>query len=234
MKRFAVFDIDGTIFRWQLYHGLFDELHRRGHISDSTAKPVFEARDSWRDRDGSFLDYEYVLIDVMEASIIGLPEATLIDAADAVIHTQGRHTYRYTTELLASLREQDYTVIAISGSQQPIVERFAALYSIDIAKGRVHSVKDGLITDGGPPVYGNKANLLKEIVSDNQLDWRDSYAIGDTRSDADMMELVDSPIAFNPDRELFDRARKEGWDIVVERKNIIYKLRSDGSTFVLA
>ena len=26
MKQFAVFDIDGTIFRWQLYHELFDAL----------------------------------------------------------------------------------------------------------------------------------------------------------------------------------------------------------------
>jgi phosphoserine phosphatase len=42
-----------------------------------------------------------------------------------------------------------------------------------------------------------------------------------------MLELVQRPIAFNPERELAKIAMKRGWPIVVERKNVVYKLSAD-------
>lgn len=50
-----------------------------------------------------------------------------------------------------------------------------------------------------------------------------------------MLELVDRPVAFNPNDELFEVAQARGWEIVIERKNVAYQLKkdSDGS-YVLA
>lgn len=234
MKKFAVFDIDGTVFRWQLYHQLFDELYSRGHLTEGAVAPVVSARDAWRERKASFSTYEEALVAAMEKEIIGLPESALIEASEAIINTHGSHIYRYTTDLIASLKEQGYFILAVSGSQQQIIDKFAALYDINATHGRRYEVEDGIITGNGEPVYGKKAEILKELVATHQLDWSDSYAIGDTGSDADMMELVTSPIAFNPDQNLYVRARQEGWKIVVERKSIIYELNPNGNTFVLA
>ncbi|OYX43389.1 hypothetical protein B7Y94_01615 [Candidatus Saccharibacteria bacterium 32-49-12] len=234
MQRFAVFDIDGTIFRWQLYHELFDELYNRNLISKDEAEPIFTARNSWRDRQATFTDYELALVGVMEKSIIGVKESALIEAADAIILSKGSQIYRYTTDLLDNLRRQGYIIMAISGSQEQIVERFARLYDITIVRGKRYDIEDGVIVGGGQAVYGHKAEILQELVNEHGLDWTDSYAVGDTSSDADMMELVANPIAFNPDRALYERARKEGWKIVVERKNIAYELEANGNTFVLA
>lgn len=232
--RFAVFDIDGTVFRWQLYHELFDEFHRRRLVSDADVAPVFAARDAWRDRKASFEAYELKLIGTMERRIVGLHESTLIEAADAVIATRGNHTYRYTTKLVRSLKADGYTIIAISGSHQQIVERFAALHGIDIVYGRQHEIAHGIITNNVQSIYGRKGEILRELVEQHQLSWDESYAVGDTGSDADILELVARPIAFNPDETLYARARRENWTIVVERKNMIYKLEPHGNTFVLA
>lgn len=49
-----------------------------------------------------------------------------------------------------------------------------------------------------------------------------------------MLSIVERPIAFNPDKDLFNAAKHNGWKIVVERKNMIYKLEPNGHTFVLA
>ena len=233
-KKFAVFDIDGTLFRWQLYHELFDELVRREVIPQEVAAPVFEARDTWYCRKSHFLNYEDVLVEVMEQAMTGLPESTLLDAADTIIATNGHRTYRYTTELLRDLKEKGYTIVSISGSHQQLVERFAALHGIDIIYGRQHEIKDGIVTENVKVVYGRKAEILRELVETNDLDLGDSYAIGDTDSDGDMLELVTNPIAFNPDEALYEKALKNGWPIRVERKNIIYKLDPHGNTFVLA
>ena len=49
-----------------------------------------------------------------------------------------------------------------------------------------------------------------------------------------MMELVEQPIAFNPDQKLYARARNESWKIVIERKNVIYEMEPHGTTYLLA
>ncbi len=50
--------------------------------------------------------------------------------------------------------------------------------------------------------------------------------MGDTLSDVGFLELVRTPIAFNPNRALFEVARRRGWPNVVERKDVIYNLRT--------
>ncbi len=232
--KFAAFDIDGTIFRWQLYHALFDEFCRRGIISADAAKATYKARQEWQHRNTEFDDYEEVLIQAVEPVMLGLSEATLNEAADHILATTGGHVYRYTSQLLQDLKKQGYVIIAISGSHQQLVERFAKRYSIDIIHGRQYEIKGGVVTGNPKAVYGHKAAILKQIVAEHDLSWDDSYAVGDTNSDGDMMELVTNPIAFNPDRALYERARRESWPIVVERKSVIYELKPDGTTHVLA
>jgi phosphoserine phosphatase len=39
-----------------------------------------------------------------------------------------------------------------------------------------------------------------------------------------MLEAVENPIAFNPNQTLYNHAKKRGWEIVVERKDVIYEL----------
>lgn len=232
-KRFAAFDIDGTIFRWQLYHALFDEFHRIGIIDETAALPVFAARDTWQSRSVDFEDYENLLTDTLEAAMHDIDEKVLNQAAKHIQQAEGSRVYRYTANLMKDLKARGYTIIAISGSHQQLVERFAEEYPIDIVYGRQFTTIDGKIQGGAPAIYGHKAEILQEIVAQNNLVWDESYAIGDTNSDGDMMALVTNPIAFNPDRTLYQRARANRWTIVVERKNVIYKLRPNGTAYIL-
>ncbi len=39
-----------------------------------------------------------------------------------------------------------------------------------------------------------------------------------------MLEFVENPIAFNPEDTLFEKAKEQGWKIVIERKNVTYEL----------
>lgn len=233
-SHFAVFDIDGTLFRWQLYHEMFDELVRRSIVAVDEAEVVHAARAQWRARKLSFEDYERTLIHLMERAIIGVKQLVLDEAAEAIITVGGDTVYRYTIDLLSQLKKQDYTTIAISGSQQELVERFARLYGIDIAYGRQYGCVNGIITDTSQKVFGRKGEILRQIVQEHSLGWDDSYAVGDSGGDIAMLELVTHPVAFNPDKILYDRARREGWPIVVERKNMVYRLEPDGQSFVLA
>jgi phosphoserine phosphatase len=48
--------------------------------------------------------------------------------------------------------------------------------------------------------------------------------VGDTESDVSMLEIVEQPIAFNPNQNLKEIAEKKGWKIIVEKKDVIYDL----------
>lgn len=230
MKKFAAFDIDGTIFRWQLYHELFDALVSEGVIEQNDSNRVFEARENWRKREESYHDYEMTLIAVMEAAIIGLSDKRFQTIADEILHRKGHHVYTYTMQLLKKLQTEGYVIIAISASHQQLVDAFCRLHSIDLAVGRKFQIVRGKVTKESVHVHGRKHLLLKEIVDREGLSWKESYAVGDSGGDTTMLELVEHPVAFNPNDELRKAAMKNGWPIVIERKSISYRLEkgSDG------
>src|SRR6476659_2784535 len=80
-KPFAVFDIDGTLIRWQLYHAIVDKLAKEGALGDNAREKLHEARMVWKRREepDAFKAYEKTLIDVYE-SALGKLSARLFDA----------------------------------------------------------------------------------------------------------------------------------------------------------
>lgn len=226
-RKFAAFDIDGTIFRWQLYHELFDVLLASGLIDTYLGAQVVEARKEWKNRAISYDEYEDVLVSANQSGVVGMHENKLIEIARTIMSAHGKKVYTYTKSLIKQLQTEGYTIIAISGSHQQLVEQFATLHGIDIAYGRQHKVVDGILTDDVTVVFGRKAEIMHELVAEHNLSWDESYAIGDSGSDIAMLDLVTHPIAFNPDHRLLDYARSKHWKIVVERKSIAYTLEAD-------
>lgn len=239
MKRFAVFDIDGTLFRWQLFHEVVFELIRSGHVPEEAKQKVEQKMQAWRNRSHkhSFRDYELTLVEAYIPCIKGLPTSVFNAAAERILSKHSDEVYTYTRDLINQLKNKGYTLIALSGSQDEIVQPFAKRWGFDIALGQVHDIENEKYTGsipGGKLVIEQKGTLLKQIVEDNELSWEDSYAIGDSVSDAQMLELVTHPIAFNPNDLLFELAQKNSWSVVVERKNMIYELEPQNGTYLLA
>lgn len=239
MKKFAVFDIDGTLFRWQLFHEIVFELIACGCIPKEAKQAIDEKMQLWRNRSHrhAFKDYEMAVVGAFAPYVAGLKTSDIEAAADKILARSGTEVYTYTRNLIEELRSQSYTLIAISGSQDEVVQRFAKLWKFDIALGQVHDVADEKYTGsipGNKLLVEQKGELLKQIVEKNDLSWKESVAVGDSLSDAQMLELVERPIAFNPNDLLFEIAQQNNWPVVVERKNMIYELESKNGTYLLA
>src|SRR6185503_20738017 len=116
-RPYAVFDIDGTLIRWQLYHSVADTLARLGHMDPKLHQRIKNARMIWKRRAGGFSDYERELIMVYDQTITGLNRKQLEVAAQSVFDEYKDQTYTYTRDLIAKLKQKDYLVFAISGSQ---------------------------------------------------------------------------------------------------------------------
>ena len=72
---FAVFDIDGTVIRWQLYHAIVNELGSRGFMPKSSVDEIQDARMTWKKRthSQSFSHYEHQLVDAYQNTLENIP-----------------------------------------------------------------------------------------------------------------------------------------------------------------
>ena len=116
-----------------------------------------------------------------------------------------------------------------------MVRQFAKTQGFDAAIGRTLEVKDGMYT--GRIMYNNsrfpisghldKVEILQHYLSEHDIhaDLSQSYAVGDSEGDIALLSAVGRPIAFNPSLPLAKIAQKKGWEMVVERKDVIYNIR---------
>lgn len=235
-RKFAAFDIDGTLIRWQLYHALADRLARAGHINSLVFQNITDARMEWKRRRHaeSFKEYELELVRLFERTLKELNVGHFEEAADSVFEEYKDQVYIYTRDLLKQLKAKGYLLFAISASQAVLVRKIADYYGFDDFAAAEYKQVNNRFTGEIKTTYGQKDVVLKRLVRKHAAGFAASMAVGDSTSDIAMFELVENPIIFNPERELFNIARRNGWKVVLERKNMIYELEFKEGKYELA
>ena len=235
-RPFAVFDIDGTLIRWQLYHAIADGLAKRGQIDERSYQAIKDARMVWKRRahSESFRAYQSRLVEIYEDMLRQLSTDDFARAVNGVFKEYKDQVYTYTRDLIQRLKKDGYWLFAISGSQIEIVAKIAKYYGFDEFVGTTYVQKAGKFTGEAIFAFDKKDKLLKDMVKKYGASWKGSVAVGDTVTDIAMLELVEKPIAFNPESRLFEHARKAGWKIVIERKNMVYELEREDGKYLLA
>jgi len=233
--RIAVFDIDGTIFRSSLVIELFNELVRRGIYPEQARFEVDQNYVAWLNRKGHYNDYIMKVVDIFYENLGGCSVYKIEPAVRAVIRRQKDRVHRFPRQLISELRKKGYFIMAISNSPEPMVKQFASLMKFDAAIGHVLEVVDGVYTgksllNGAQrpgKAWMDKIKILQRFAKDRNLniDLKNSVMIGDSEGDVPLLSIVGQPIAFNPSLPLALEARKRGWRIVVERKDVAYDIR---------
>ncbi|MCA9328390.1 HAD-IB family phosphatase [Candidatus Saccharibacteria bacterium] len=235
-KKFAVFDIDGTIGRTSLYFQVVEELINSGILSEDVRQELNTVYLPYRERahKGAFRDVTNTFVEVFEKHMTSIEVSDFRAAVDRVIERSSKHVYVFTRALIRKLKAEGYFLIALTGSEMYSAQKFTEQFEFDITVGEIYSESKGIFTGEVSRVFDKKDKYIKQFVSDHNLTYVDSYAVGDSMTDAPMLALVENPIAFNPEDRLFDTAKKNGWKIVVERKNVIYELESKDGSYILA
>lgn len=235
-RPFAVFDIDGTLIRWQLFHAVTDALARLGYLDKDTYDQIRQARRVWKMRahPESFRTYEDVMIQGFEKIIARISVEQFAAAVDKVIQEYKDQIYIYSKQLISELKSRDYILFAVSGSQNELVSRIATYYGFHDYVGTEYIKKAGKFTGEKIFYAHDKKAVLDRLIQKHGVTTSESVGIGDSSSDIPMLEMVEHPIAFNPEKKLYDIARESGWTIVVERKNTFYKLEPKDGTHILA
>lgn len=230
-NKIAIFDIDGTIFRKNLHFELIDELVWMKVFPKEVRSQLVNLYSSWLEHRGTYESYRQGIVNVYSKYIKGHVKEDVQRASAGLMPFYKNKTYVFAEDLIAKLKKEGYHIIAISGSPIEVVEEYNRQHlKFEKVFGSVYDTdKNGRYTGESEfePCH-HKGATLKQYVFENKLTLNGSYGIGDTESDASFLELVENPIAFNPNQNLKDIAVKKGWKIVVEKKDVIYQIDCKG------
>lgn len=232
-KPLAVFDIDGTVFRSSFLVELIEALIAEGIFSTQVRAHYTDAWRRWQARAGTaksgFSYYEFIanVIFAYRKHIRGIRRAEVWRVAEQVVAFHRIRLYRFTRDLVKKLKRTHF-LLAISHSPYEVVAPFAKSLGFDKVYAQVYEV-DRHVRFTGRVLYQdiilNKSKVVRRAIEKERLTLEGSVGVGDTESDIPFLKLVGRPIAFNPSGKLYRYAKKHSWEVVVERKDVIYQLR---------
>ena len=238
MKKIAAFfDIDGTLYREGLITEMFKKMIKYEIIDAgkwyNEVRPKFLKYDN---RQGDYDIYLLGMIEVYMEAIKGLYDHQIEFIAKKVIEQKGERIYTFSRDRIKWHKEQGHVLITISGSPVELVKEMSERHGFDDYKGAIYTLdKEGKYTGEVIPMWDseNKQNAIQHFVNKYNIDLEKSYAYGDTSGDFTMFNMVKNPYCINPTKELIqkvlnDKEVKEKINLIVERKDAIYKLKSDG------
>lgn len=227
-KKLAVFDIDGTVFRSSLLIELVNALIEAGVFKPSVAKIFERDKKRWLDRVGNYETYIDDVVAAFMKNMKGVRHKDFLRVTKRVITLHRNRVYRFTRDLVHDLKKKGYYLVAISHSPKGIVEPFAKHLGFHKTYGIIYEIDAGTGRFNGKMLYANliadKAKIVARVLEKEHLMLRGSIGVGDTESDIPFLRLVDRAICFNPNRKLLAAAQRHKWEVVVERKDVVYEI----------
>ena len=225
MPKLAVLDIDGTFYRSSLLIKLTEVLIYFEIFPPAALAEMAASKKAWQDRQGSYQKYIQDVIKTYEKNLKGTRQTDVIKASELTLRKTDKQVYVYTRKLIGKLIRDKYTILAISGSPREIVDLFVKRWRFAEGVGTIYEVKNGIYTGqvSQTPVE-NKKKILLDYLKKKKFNLTNSLGVGDTESDVPFLKLVEQPVCFNPNKALYSEAVKNSWQIVVERKDMVYRL----------
>lgn len=226
-KKLAIFDLDGTVFRSSLLIELLEGLIEEGVFPKKAREIYAKEFQNWLNRKGPYEDYIEKIEEAYHQFIKGVKAEKVWLVAKKVLAFQKNRTYRFTRNLVLELKKENYYLLAISGSPREMVKPFGKEFGFDKTYSRIFEVNEkGRFT--GKILFEDfaedKGKILKRAIEKENLRLAGSIGVGDTETDISFLKLVKFPIVFNPNFQLYQYAKRKKWPIIVERKDVIYKL----------
>lgn len=237
----AFFDLDGTLYREGLITEIFKKMVKYELIGPerwyNDVRPDYL---KWDKRQGDYDDYLLKMIDIYLESIRGLEKYRIEYIAGKIVEQKGDRVYTFTRDRIKWHKDNNHTLIIISGSPSEMVAKMAKKYGFTDYVGATYVLNENNVYTGEViPMWDSqsKEKAIKGFVEKYDIDLSKSYAYGDTSGDYTMFKKVRHPYCINPTKELLqkvirDRDLIKKVNVIVERKDVIYNLDIEDIQFV--
>jgi HAD superfamily hydrolase (TIGR01490 family) len=121
------------------------------------------------------------------------------------------------TALIADHRERGHELLIITATNHFITRPIADALGVAELLACEAEIVDGLYTGepaGIPSYHAGKVTRLYDWLDGRDTTLDGAYFYSDSHNDLPLLELVDNPVAVDPDETLLARAHAEGWPVI--------------------
>jgi HAD superfamily hydrolase (TIGR01490 family) len=211
----AIFDLDNTLiaddsdYLWGQFlvdQGIVD----KNHYESANAK--------------FYDDYKQGTLDIVEFLRFSLrpladnnPEQLYRWRAQFIEETIRPLMLESAQQLIDKHKGRGDTLLVITATNRFVTEPIVNLYGIENLLATTPEFIDGRYTGGfnGTPCFREgKVKLLEAWLKNSTETMQDSWFYSDSHNDLPLLQLVDNPVAVDPDDKLADFAKTANWPII--------------------
>jgi len=213
--RLAIFDLDNTLLNGDSDHAWGEFLCDQGLVD----------RQAYRDANDLFYQqYQQGTLNINEFLEFALnPLKTFPRSQLNQLHQQFMETVIQpmmlpaADALLEKHRQAGDYLLIITATNSFITAPIAAKLGVDEILATDPEVIDGEYTGkvtGTPCFREGKVERLNQWLEETGHSLKDSYFYSDSCNDLPLLEVVDHPVAVNPDAKLLEAANSRGWPVL--------------------
>jgi len=167
---------------------------------------------------GSTDEGTQALLAEVTSHLTGVMERDLARMAPEILAAVLPRIYPQMLDEVHAHQDSGRLTYIVSAAGGGMVQMLATVLGMEGGIGTHYAVgPNGTFTGelDGPFMYGEgKAQAIREVATENDIDLGESWAYSDSASDLPMLRAVGNPVVVNPDTELAAIARKEGWRVM--------------------
>ena len=211
----AIFDLDNTLIDGDSDH-LWGQFLCERELVDGA---VFAQQNEqfYRDYQSGNLDIDAYLRFAL-APLRGQPMATLAGWHRQFMDSKIRPIMLpQAASLIARHRQQGDHLLVITATNAFITRPIVDALGITDMLACEAEIIDGLYTGnprGIPSYHAGKVTRLNSWLAEHKVSMEGAFFYSDSHNDLPLLELVDNPVAVDPDDTLRERAQALGWPII--------------------
>lgn len=216
----AIFDFDGTVYKKETFALLMNQLqvhptyhkhYNKFYLSILPVYIAYKLKLYPEMKMRSFMMKKY--LDVFR----GLSEEEIIAYYKEIAESMADDFNEEVVTRMKQHKADGIYVMLVSGAFTPLLDAVLSDLPIDKIIGTKIPFKHNIYDPDGTLEHiqaHRKNEKINEVLDDKQIDWKNSFAYGDSFSDSSVLELVGNPVAVEPDKKLLQLAQERNWEII--------------------
>lgn len=213
-ERVAFFDVDQTLVRDFSGITFLEFSAKNGLFDREQLNSLLQAREAYEEGKIDYVELARVWGETIAKGLHGKRQEDLRTLTKSFWREIEPKFAPWAKDLVALFNEEGFTTIAISGSNEELLDLYKEKLGFSKVFATKLEIEDGVYTGNllRTLVLDEEKNKVIDTISrDGDIDFDSSYGFGDSEHDRAFLDRVGNPVAINPGKRLREHAEKSGW-----------------------
>lgn len=211
MKKLALFDIDGVIYKGHSIFDLIQDQEKMGFIQKGLWDIILGLIGRYKSRELNYKEAADQMLLNYSKRLEGKKYNDILNYSFDFIERNKNKIFPYFTNLVSRL-QITHDLYFITTNFDFMAEAFTKTFGLNGFLSSKIKKENDVIKEGVELSLGGNKGIVINLI--NKYGDGGSIAVGDSENDSDMLDLVKFPIVMEPDERLVKIAKNKNWQVV--------------------